>query len=582
MSQRAMWYLPAIALLLLALAAWYLAGLEFSAVRNYLDRTAPDGEVETYSEQFHARVLGNLRTASAGLGAAGLAALLWARSLASGRKRHEQSTGWPAFKTDLRRGIHGLTKRTSVTHKRIVLVVILIGAALRISQLWQPVIYDEAFTYVYFAARPFHVILSDYSYPNNHILHTLLVKLSTAVFGMGRVQLRLPALIAGILVMPLFYAFARAMFNRYIALIALSFVAASGCLIEYSALGRGYSLTWLFMVLSWIIGRHFAKTNNTVTAALFALVNALGMWTVPTMIYIAVAGYCWLVMYLMTKYTASLQQRMGKLLLSLGGFVLLTLFFYLPVVVVHGVAQLFHHPTMGEVSWEQFSLNHQDRSFDLFAYINDTAATWISGLGLLGLIYASYISSKFRLIMAATALGAIPIVILQANVGPPRVWLYILFMLHLSSAIAIFYLLKLVQESMLEKLSKRVRTVAASVVVLTGMGYLGLTGIQGRIERFPEAASAAAQFRTQTGPEDRVLVQFPWEAPLEFEVLAQGLDRQLLYRDPGPKGTTYILVSPSDGQTLEGVLLHHDLPPSLAARAEKVTDRKRSEIFALP
>ena len=64
--------------------------------------------------------------------------------------------------------------------------------------------------------------MSDYSHPTNHILHTLLTKLSTGILGVGPVALRLPAFLAALLSMPVFYLFARGMFNRYIALIALA------------------------------------------------------------------------------------------------------------------------------------------------------------------------------------------------------------------------------------------------------------------------------------------------------------------------------------------------------------------------
>lgn len=575
-----MWSLLILVPALLAVMAWWLSRWGFVPTRAYLDGLAPDHAVDTYDAAFHARVQVNLRWAARWLGvlAVGLAV--------AGRRLLRASTGdptsaWARFRTDLSKGVGDLSKRTSATHKRVVLLVLLVGVVLRVVVLFQPVIYDEAFTYVYYAVRPVQVILSDYSYPNNHILHTLLVKLSTSLFGVGASSLRLPALLAGILAMPLFYAFVRAMFNRYIALLALSFVAASGVLIEYSALARGYSLTWMFMLLGWLAGRHFVKTNNSVSAVLVALFNALGMWAVTSMIYIAEATYIWLFLYLIFNYDSSLNRRMYRLIMSVVLFLLFTFLLYTPVIIVHGLGQLFYHPTMGDNTWEHFLSTHQESSFELWAYINDTAATWISVLGFLGLIYAAYISSKFRLLALAILLGALPTVLIQSLVAPPRVWAYTLFIFHLSSGIALFYLLKLLQEVVFKKLAKRFRTVAAALIVLFGMSWLGMRGIQGRLERFPDAEETVRHLQPLLHPEDRLVAEFPFEAPVEFYCLALGVPRQIMYNGPAPNGTLYVVVSPADDQTPEGVMRHYDLLPERFTPPEKVQDRKHSEVWSV-
>ena len=568
---------PALLLFLLAGVAWWLSRIGYATVRGYVDGLAPDGEVETYSPAFHDRVRGNLRllaALSAALGAllSPLTRLL-ARSLPRGGSQRGTLLG------DLRKAALKLHKRTSNTHKLFVAGVLLVGGVLRIVQLQAPIIYDEAFTYVYYAVRPLPVIISDYSYPNNQILHTLLVKLSTGLFGVHLWSLRLPALLAGIAVMPLSYLFARAHFNRYIALLMMAFVASSGTLIEYSALGRGYSITWCLLLLGWLMGRHFAKTNAIGSAVLLAVINALGMWTVTTMLYVAAACYLWLLLHLLTAYDSTLTVRLQRLALSFGLFLVLSAALYTPVIVVHGLGQLFLHPTMGDNSWETFAATHQDRVFDLYAYFNDTAATWVSALGAAALVYAAYISSKFRLLLAALVLGAVPIVIAQRLVAPPRVWAYSLFVFHLGSAIALFYLLKLVQETLLPKLSKRVRTTVAALVVLAGLSWTGMAGIGDRIERFPEAAHAAEHLRGALGPKDRVMTEFPWEAPVEFHFMEEGVPIDALYRPVLPGTTLYVLVSPAREQTLGGVLLHHDQRPDALGKPERVQDWKRLEIW---
>src|SRR5919201_6998039 len=82
------------------------------------------------------------------------------------------------------------------------LAVTLAGAGLRAAYLSQPMRYDEAFTWLAYASRPLAQGLSRYDYPNNHLLHTLLVHLAAAAFGNRPWVLRLPAYLAGVVLIP--------------------------------------------------------------------------------------------------------------------------------------------------------------------------------------------------------------------------------------------------------------------------------------------------------------------------------------------------------------------------------------------
>lgn len=484
-----------------------------------------------------------------------------------------------AFGVDLRRGLAKLFKRTSDAHMRVVLLLIVAGAVLRVLALRWPVMHEEAMAFTGFAARSWEAVFGDLGHPSNNVFHTALMRLSTLAFGTHLWSVRLPALVAGILVMPLFYVFVRSMFNRYIALITLGLVAGSGCLVEYSAIGQGHSLSWLCYLCALLLGRHLARTNNVVSAVLMGFASALAMWSVPTALFAVVAVHLWVFVQLSVKYRGSLNRRLLMLLfsavLAFGGALLL----YMPVISRHGLLTLFHPPVEGEHSWSGFLATHQDRAYDLWAWINDTAATWLSFLGFVGLLFAVYISSKFRQLVITLVLGAVPLVTLLFRVGDPWEWGYVLFLLHLSSGIALFYLLKLVQEKLVTGLSKRLRTVAAALVMFALFGTLGMRGINGRIERFPEAAYATAWFGGILKPGDRVLVEHPWEAPLAFHLRAAGMDTGPLSADQAGATGVYVLVGPADGQTLPSVLAHFPDARLDPARMVKVQDWRRLEIY---
>ena len=76
----------------------------------------------------------------------------------------------------LRESNHG----TSRIRRLIVLAAMTLSAGLTTYKAAvAPITYDEAYTYLRFARKHTGEILSDYEYPNNHILHTLAVRAST-------------------------------------------------------------------------------------------------------------------------------------------------------------------------------------------------------------------------------------------------------------------------------------------------------------------------------------------------------------------------------------------------------------------
>lgn len=492
-----------------------------------------------------------------------------------------RSRGLSAFRRDLRHAWVRLTDRTGPAHTRFVLLLLLFGTVLRVARLNEPVSYDEALTWTHYASQRVWSVLSNYTYTSNHVLHSLLVKLSTAVFGIHLWSLRLPALLAGVLAMPLCYVFVRAMFNRYIAVLTLALVAASGPLIEYSALARGYSLSWLLLLCALLAGRHFAKKDNTVSLLLVAVSCALALWAVPSAGYGVLLVHIWLFLYIGTTYKRTLQRRALRLLGSLVLCGVLALLLYAPLIAAHSLEHLIHHPSLGDNSWKNFLRNEQDQAFALWGYFTDTATTWIAGLGIFAVVYAAYTSIKYRLLLVALVLSTVPVVLVQRLVAPPPVWTYVLFILHLGSAIGVFYFLKLLQERVSSRITKRRRTAVAACVLAAGMGWLAVTGPHPEPERFPDAAKAAAWCREHLHEGDRVWARTPWEAPMGFHLSCEGSDPTIGGR-PAPGGTVLVLVGPGDGQTLATVLADNGVPDSLVATFRKVEDWHRLEIFAAP
>jgi len=161
----------------------------------------------------------------------------------------------------------------------ILRAITLIGFFLRIIDLNQSIAYDEAYTFIHFASRPFKHILADYSAPNNHIFHTILVGVSYRLFGGQAWALRLPAFTAGVLMIPAMYIAARRFFSAYQALAAAGLIAVIPLFINYSVNGRGYTmLVLLALLLANFAGILVVRQSKPALIA-FTLTAALGFYT---------------------------------------------------------------------------------------------------------------------------------------------------------------------------------------------------------------------------------------------------------------------------------------------------------------
>jgi 4-amino-4-deoxy-L-arabinose transferase-like glycosyltransferase len=130
------------------------------------------------------------------------------------------------------------------------------GAAVRVALMGEPMRYDESFTFFAYAMTPIGHITSTYDFPNNHVLYTLLTHFAWLVLGDHVWVVRLPALAAGLALIPSAYLAARALYGRSAGLVAAGLVTGLAPLIDYSVDGRGYMLGTLLIVVSlWLAAR---------------------------------------------------------------------------------------------------------------------------------------------------------------------------------------------------------------------------------------------------------------------------------------------------------------------------------------
>lgn len=233
--------------------------------------------------------------------------------------------------------------RADVTksHYLVLLGIVLAGVLLRGYYLHQPMRYDESLTFLRYASQPLETVVSSYEEPNNHVLHSVLVHAAYTVFGDEPWALRLPAFLAGVLLIPALYVVTRMFYTPRAGLLAAALCAVSLPLIEFSVNARGYTLLALIVVLLLIVARRLRERSTLVGWLLFSVLAALGFYTIPVMLYPFGIVALWLAISYQCEFAGwELLKRWIVLGVACAVGAALTLVLYLPVIATAGIGAL--------------------------------------------------------------------------------------------------------------------------------------------------------------------------------------------------------------------------------------------------
>jgi hypothetical protein len=281
------------ALALAGVAGLAVGGLlDWRMLQSRLDRLAADGK-SPFDRAVFMEIMIRLRLAA-------LAMLALAALALATRERVIASLG--ALAHDARRlrprraaaSLRDFARREDVLHWLTLGTLVAVGLALRVAFLGQPMRYDEAYSWLRLASKPLPIALSYYSAPNNHLFHTFLMSLCGKAFGSAPWALRLPVLMAGTLLIPATYAAFRAHAGRDAGLLAAALTAPWPCLIDYSTNGRGYIMIALFFMALVALAGRLADRPTPLAWLGWAGASALGLWTVPVMLYPWGSATLWL------------------------------------------------------------------------------------------------------------------------------------------------------------------------------------------------------------------------------------------------------------------------------------------------
>ncbi|NOZ68089.1 MAG: hypothetical protein GXP46_02275 [Deferribacteres bacterium] len=418
------------ALLLVAAAFSFAASyLPFQWLKIQIDSYARHGTADKFTVEVFEKIVLRLRiTAAAMFFAAGL---LYSARRKAERYVSDALASLVSFFRSLAHDIRDAAGREDWMHLCAFFIILAGAIAVRVAALSRPMHTDEAYTFNVYVSKPLYIGLTYYSAPNNHLFHTFLSHISYVLFGNHPWAIRLPALVAGILVVPASYVFIRIFYNRDAALLTAAVVAASSMLIRYSAAARGYSIICLIFLSLLALAAYLRQGGNTGAWLLFAVLSATGFYTIPIMLYPFGIVVIWLFLSIMSAQKgAGRRSSLKTLSVYTAVTLLLTLILYAPVLAVSGIKPLVANPWVVSRSWSYFAERFPPSLVSLWNYWNRDIPTALSlvlaGGFIVSLVFHRRLS-PYRIPVAAVAvIWCLPVVAAQRVVPDERIWLFLL------------------------------------------------------------------------------------------------------------------------------------------------------------
>jgi 4-amino-4-deoxy-L-arabinose transferase-like glycosyltransferase len=425
----------------------------------------------------------------------------------------------------------------------------------RLATLSQPMRYDESVTWAYFVGRPWSTVVSSYQFPNNHVFFSLLAKATSALAPFEPWALRLPAFIAGVAIVPLTWAVGRRFATPTIGLLGAALAAGSTTLMLYSTNARGYSLvTALFLVLL-LLADELRTSQRVAHWAAFAVLGALGLYTIPVMLYPLGVVCTWLLLAAAREQgTRRWRLVMGVVLASAAAGVL-ALLLYLPIIRSAGLAALAGNRFVSPSSWMEFVTGLPRHAAETLLAWTSPLPWWFAPVLLVAAIAGMAPSGRSQhteraSLAMATALWCGFLLVVTHRIPFVRVWLFLLPLFLLAVARGIVRLAQRLRSSAAPSLPPWPAAALAALMVTVAL-VRDTVRASSDTGKFASARAMTDAIASDLRPGDRVLAPIPTNGPLLYYFASRGLDTALLNTPPEQTRRAFLVLDPSSGRTLD-------------------------------
>ncbi len=397
------------------------------------------------------------------------------------------------------------------------LVILLIGICNRLYYIGQPMKYDESFTFLNYINQPNPIRTIWYSVANNHVLSTILIKLSTIIFGNELFSIRLPAFIAGVGCILVTYLICKQL-NQNGFLAGIS-VAISPYLISFSANARGYTLLTLFTLILFGIALSFRKSSTPSLLFSSSTISSLGMLVMPTMIMPIFGIYLWLILCLY-KSKKDLIKLFKKVIFPCVTLTaLFTLILYSPVFLVSGgISAVTNGYGIKSIGLESFIHKLYPSIIKAISTLSSGMPSYVMTLFFLLIILGLYNFLKrsdieLFLFLPILLLSSFTIIIFKQVIPPERTWVFLIPFLCITADSGFSLILSTLNSTN----RKRIIAIIFVISIIISRFSLQADGVSSNDEiGFPEAPIAIKYIKsnlTKQGKQINIITPASPEAP---------------------------------------------------------------------
>ncbi|MGI4743809.1 MAG: hypothetical protein ACRYG7_52325 [Janthinobacterium lividum] len=278
------------------------------------------------------------------------------------RAQATRRSDWARWRTEWQRGTRGLLAAWHQLAPTQQVVALLLGVAALSVRGWVlghcPITDDELLSYDFYVHPGLALTASNYSLPNNHVLHNLLVgglgKLTN--FSPDLLQ-RLPAVLVGLGLLPLSYLLLLRHLRFGAATLALGLFTFLPLPVFYAVAGRGYSLQLAATVVGFFAALELLRPGGRrrLPEAAFVLSGILGLYAVPTHAAVLVAFGVVLAATYARQAPRVRWPKLRRLAAATGGIASTAGLLYAPIGAVSGWGALFQNPYVhSSLSWAAY------------------------------------------------------------------------------------------------------------------------------------------------------------------------------------------------------------------------------------
>jgi len=241
-----------------------------------------------------------------------------------------------------------------------------------------PLHLDELFSFLYLTSKGFFTTISYYPGPNNHVFYNILVVILLKLNVPIVLSIRLPSLLASLVVQYLLFEIGLRFFSQRKALLLALVPCVANYFFFYSVQGRGYVLAIMLFIMALYFFYFFNQPKLIV-----AILMGLSLFTIPTMILPIIS---WVLFVRFYK-----QLRLKDILKLMSFMLLFTLLFYSQILFVTGSKALFMNGWVTQhLSFAQFISSLPQQLLQYFQFFVGFDSFWV----LLLLIPMGFIFKK--------------------------------------------------------------------------------------------------------------------------------------------------------------------------------------------